>query len=279
MTESKLAKWFPGRVVWLGRTRKKLTQSDVGKFLGKNYQTVAKMEWGKSCPSVGDCYALADQLELSEELRDYMIEIARNEAQQNFQTNRRFNALCLQMAERFMGEICKWEPYLLPGIVQTRAYHFKFVGRTQDYTDIQLNRGWKFKVERYESLLARTDQPKIVILISETALHNLRYLNETDRQEQLDRLRYLDALPNWEIRIVSALHPEGATAFDRYRAAGAEFGGPTFVYTEVWDDTYCIEETTRIGRYDGLWKTLLGKSITLKEHFDDRRDSLAQEHP
>jgi DNA-binding XRE family transcriptional regulator len=266
-------------VVWLGRSRKKLSQSEVGRFLGKNYQTIAKMEQGKTCPSVGDCYALADLFGLDDELRDYMIDIARNEAQQNFQTDRRFNALCLQMGELFMGEICKWEPHFLPGIVQTRAYHFKFVKVASNGTDEQANRGWAFKLERIEALLARTDGPKVVVLISEAALHNLRYLNDKDRKEQIDRLRYLDSLPNWEIRIVSTLHPEGATAFDIYRPAGAEFGGPPFAYTEVWDDSWYIEETNRIARYDDLWKILLGKSITLKEHLDDRSDGLAQEHP
>lgn len=279
MPQSQLAKWFPGRVFWLGRNLKGLTQTDVASFLNKNYQTVAKLEQGKTSPAVGDCYALADLYDLSDEMRDYLVEIARNEAQQNFQSDRRFNALCLQMAERFMGGICKWETHILPGIVQTRAYHYTIVPMTQHYTDEQLNRGWKFKVERYEALLARIDGPKIVILISATALKNLRFLSEKDRQEQLDRLRYLDSLPNWEIRIVGELHPEGATSFDLYRPAGAEFGGPTFVYTEVWDDSYCIEEAHRIRRYDELWKILLGKSISLKEHLDDRRDGLAEEHP
>jgi len=276
--ESKLAKWFPGRVVSLGRKTKRLTQTDVANFLGKNYQTIAKMEQGRSCPSVGDCYALADLLELSDELRDYMIDIARNEAQSNFRSDRRFNALCLQMAERFMGEIRKWEPYLLPGIVQTRAYHFNIVAMSQQSSDERLDGGWKFKVERYEALLARKDGPKIVILISAEALQNLRFLSETDRREQLERLDYLDSLPNWEIRIITDLYPRSATAFDLYRPADAEFGGPAFVYTEVWDDSYCIEEALRIERYDGLWKILLGKSISLKEHLDGRRDGVAEEH-
>lgn len=275
MPQSHLAKWFPGRVVWLGRSRKKLSQSEVGRFLGKNYQTVAKMEQGKTCPSVGDCYALADLFNLDDELRDYMIDIARNEAQQNFQTDRRFNALCLQMGELFMGEVFKWQPLFLPGIVQTRSYHFNIVRMSQDYTDEQLNRGWSFKDERIKALLARIDNPKVVILISEVALWNLRFLSEKDRREQLARLCELDALPNWEIRIVPALHPEAGGAFDLYRPAKADFGGPPFVYTEVWDNSWCIEETPRIGRYDGLWKVLLGKSIALKEHLDDRRDGLA----
>ncbi|MFB9658603.1 Scr1 family TA system antitoxin-like transcriptional regulator [Glycomyces mayteni] len=279
MPESKLAKWFPGRVVSLGRKTKRLTQTDVANFLGKNYQTIAKMEQGRSCPSVGDCYALADLLELSDELRDYMIDIARNEAQSNFRADQRFNAICLQYAEMYNGVICKWDPLYIPGIAQTRAYHFKFLRMAEGSTDQQLNRGWKFKLERLKALLARTDNPRVVILISETALLNLRFLPEADRIEQLKRLQYLDSLPNWEIRIVPAVHLEHGGAFDIYRAGEAEFGGPDFVYTEVLDDSWCIEEIPRIERYDERWKFLLGKSIALKEHLDDRRDSLAEEHP
>lgn len=279
MAQSHLARWFAGRVAWLGRSRGKYTQTDVANFLGKKYQAVSNLEQGKVFPSVGDCYALADLFNLDDEMKEYMIAIARNGAEQNFPADRRFDALCLQMAERFYGAIFKWQPLFLPGIVQTRAYHFCIVRMSQDYTDEQLNRGWSFKDERFKALLARIDKPKVVILISEVALWNLRFLSERDRREQLNRLRELDALPNWEIRIVSALHPNVGGSFDIYHPAKAQFGGPPFVYTEVWDNSWCIEDPTRIERYDELWQILLTKSIMLKEYLDDRRDGLAEEHP
>ncbi|WP_168801424.1 Scr1 family TA system antitoxin-like transcriptional regulator [Glycomyces buryatensis] len=280
MAQSHLAKWFPGRVEHYYREQKRgYSQRQVGAFMAVNYQTVGRWEQGKKCPTVGEVLALAKFLKIPQELSDYMEEIARNESRKNFQSDRRFNALCLQFAEMYNGLIHKWEPLFIPGIAQTKAYHFNIVGEAEGTTDEQLNRGWLFKVERYNALLARTDNQKVVLLISETALRNLRFLSEADRTEQLERLRYLDSLPNWEIRIVSALHPEGGGAFSIYRADGADFGGPAFVYTEVWDDSWCIEETDRIARYDDLWRILLGKSITLKEYLDDRRDGLAQEHP
>jgi DNA-binding XRE family transcriptional regulator len=279
MAQSHLAKWFAGRVAWLGRNQGKYTQTDVANFLGKKYQAIANLEQGKVFPSVGDCYAIADLFNLGDELKEYMIAIARNGAEQNFPTDRRFNALCLQMAERFYGEISKWAPIFIPGIAQTRSYHFNILREAEGTTDEQLNRGWSFKKERFEALLARTDSAKVVLLISETAILNLRFLIPADQREQLDRLRELNARHNWQIRIVPALHPEAGGAFDIYRPALSQFGGPTFVYTEVWDNSWCIEETDRIGRYDELWQTLLGRSNTLEEHIDDRRDSLAQEHP
>jgi DNA-binding XRE family transcriptional regulator len=278
MAQSHLARWFAGRVAWLGRSQGKYTQTDVANFLGKKYQSIANLEQGKVFPSVGDCYALADLFSLSDELKEYMIAIARNGAEQNFPTDRRFNALCLQMAELFYGAIFKWDPLFIPGIAQTQAYHFNILREAEGTTDEQLNRGWAFKKQRFGDLLARTDKPKVVLLISETAILNLRFLSAADRHEQLDRLRELDARSDWEIRIVSALHPEAGGAFSIYRPAESQFGGPPFAYAEVWDNSWCIEETDRIGRYDDLWQILLGKSIALKEYLDDRRDGLAQEH-
>ena len=277
MAQSLLAKWFSGRTAWMGRQRIKYTQTEAGRFLGKQYEAYSNLEKGKVFPSVGDCYALADMFSLSEEVKEYLVEIARSGAEQNYPTDRRFNALCLQMAERFYGAIFKWDPLFIPGIAQTRAYHFNILREAEGTTDEQLNRGWSFKIERIRALLARTDNPRVVLLISETALLNLRFLNPIDRQEQIDRLRELEALPNWEIRIVSALHPEAGGAFEIYSAGKAQFGGPAFAYTEVWDNSWCIEDPTRIARYDELWQILLGKSITLKEYLDDRRDRLAQE--
>ncbi|MCD0442257.1 helix-turn-helix transcriptional regulator [Glycomyces sp. A-F 0318] len=278
MAQSHLAKWYSGRTFWLGRQRIKYTQTEAARFLGRQYEAYSNLEKGKIFPAVGDCYALADLFKLSDEVKEYLVAIARNGAEQNFQTDRRFNALCLQMAEQFYGSIFKWDPLFIPGIAQTRAYHFKILREAEGTNDEQLNRGWSFKMERIRALLSRKDRPKVVLLISETALLNLRFLSEADRREQLDRLRELDARAGWQIKIVSALHPEAGGAFSIYRPAKSQAGGPPFAYAEVWDNSWCIENLARIARYDDLWQILLGKSITLKEYLDDRRDGLAQEH-
>lgn len=279
MAQSHLAMWLPGRVEHYYRDKLEYTQDQVGRFLALSTQTVRRWEQGKKCPTVGEVLGLAKFLKIPQELSDYMEDIARNESQKNFRADRRFNALCLQFAELYNGLIQKWGPLFLPGIVQTRAYHFNILRTAEGSTDEQLNRGWIFKEERCGALLARIDNPKVVILISKAALESLQFLTDTDRQEQIDRLLHLDSLPNWEIRIVASLHPEAGGAFDLYRPAESEFGSPPFVYTEVWDDSWCIEESARIARYDDLWKVLWGKSITLKEYLDDRRDGLAEEHP
>lgn len=277
MAQSHLAKWFPGRVTHHYRELRGRTQGYLGALLGVSYQTVGRWEQGKKCPTVGEVLALAKYLKIPQELSNYMEEISRNEAQKNFRADQRFNAICLQYAEMYNGVICKWDPLYIPGIAQTRAYHFKFLRMAEGSTDQQLKRGWKFKLARLKALLARTDNPRVVILISETALLNLRFLPAADRLDQIKRLQYLDSLTNWEIMIVPAVHLEHGGAFEIYRAGEAEFGGPDFVYTEVLDDSWCIEETPRIERYDERWKFLLGKSIALKEYLDDRRDGVAEE--
>jgi hypothetical protein len=214
-------------------------------------------------------YVLAAKLGMDDELRDYMIQIAENEHEENLRSDRRFNALCLSMAERSNGQIHKWAPIFVPGIAQTRDYHFNLLSRSQPYTGEQLNRGWSFKKERQAALLNRTDNPTVRLNIGAQALRDLDLLTEEARQEQVDRLRELDALPNWEIRIVRGPHPEGASAFDIYKPAGAEFGSPPFVYTELFDESWCIEETERIARYDELWRLLWGKSIPLREFLNE----------
>lgn len=88
-------------------------------------------------------------------------------------------------------------------------------------------------------------------------------------------MRAVAELPSVEIRIVTGLHPAIGGSFDIYRPNGAAFGGPPFVYTEVWDNSWCIEEADRIERYDHYWQILWAKSISLREYLDDRRDRLA----
>jgi len=232
-------------------------------------QTVAKWEHGEKCPDVGQMWALAAHLGMDEELKSYMIQIAENEHEENFRSDRRFNALCLSMAERSNGQIHKWEPIFVPGIAQTREYHFNLLPHSQPYTAEQLNRGWSFKKSRQAALLGRTDNPTTRLIIGSQALRDLELLTEHARQEQVSRLTELDALQNWEIRIVSGPHPEGASAFSTYKPAGAEFGSPPFVYTELFDESWCIEEGDRIARYDELWQLLWGKSIPLREFLNE----------
>jgi transcriptional regulator with XRE-family HTH domain len=167
---SKLAKWLPGREVRVRRLERKLSQAAVGRFVKRTDQTVAKWERGEKCPDVGQMWALAAHLGMDEELKSYMIQIAENEHEENFQADRRFNALCLSMAERSNGLILKWETYFIPGIAQTRAYHFDFVKVGSNGTDEQANRGWAFKKERQEALLKRTDSPQVKMLIAATAI-------------------------------------------------------------------------------------------------------------
>ncbi|MBO3734095.1 Scr1 family TA system antitoxin-like transcriptional regulator [Glycomyces niveus] len=279
MPSSKLAKWLPGREIRERRLKRKLSQTDIGRLVSRTYQTAAKWERGEKCPDPNQMYRLADQLGMDAELKSYMMQIAENEHEQNFQADRRFNALCLSMAERSNGEIFKWETHLIPGIAQTRAYHFDFVKVASNGTDEQANRGWAFKKDRQEALLRRTDNPQVTLLIAAPALDSLCHLTKAARAEQIDRLGELDSRLNWQIRIIDSFFPEGANAFDIYKPGGADFGSPPFVYTEVWDVSWCIEEAERIARYDELWQILWGKSIPLREFLDDRRDRLAQEQP
>ncbi|WP_205327818.1 Scr1 family TA system antitoxin-like transcriptional regulator [Glycomyces sp. YM15] len=269
MPSSKLAKWLPGREIRIRRLERKLSQAAVGRFVKRSDQTVSKWEHGEKCPDVGQMWPLAAKLGMDDELRAYMIQIAENEHEQNFRSDRRFNALCLSMAERSNGQIHKWEPIFVPGIAQTRDYHFNLLPRSQPYTAEQLNRGWAFKKERQAALLNRTDDPTMRLIIGAQALLDLDLLSEKARRDQIDRLLELNACRNWEIRILRGPHPEGASAFDIYKPAGAEFGSPPFVYTELFDDSWCIEETDRIERYDGLWQLLWGKSIPLREFLNE----------
>jgi transcriptional regulator with XRE-family HTH domain len=266
---SKLAKWLPGREVRVRRLERKLSQAAVGRFVKRTDQTVAKWERGEKCPDVGQMWALAAHLGMDEELKSYMIQIAENEHEENFRADRRLNALCLSMAERSDGEIKKWEPIFIPGIAQTQAYHFKLLPYSEPYTDEQLNRGWSFKKERQRAVLNRTDDPTIALAIGEQGLRDLALLGEEERQEQIEYLLELDSLSNWKLRVLTGPHPKGASAFEIYKAAGATFGSPPFVYAELPDDSWCIEEAERIARYDELWQRLWGRSIPLREFLNE----------
>src|SRR5699024_8760471 len=101
--------------------------------------------------------------------------------------------------------------------------------------------GWDFKQRRARDLLSRTDEYKMHILIGEGAFLWLRELTAEGRRAQLERLREFNDRPCWELRVMVKPHLLGGN-FGLYLPNGNTTAGPPFVFAEIQDRSWCLEE-------------------------------------
>jgi hypothetical protein len=111
-------------------------------------------------------------------------------------------------------------------------------------------------------------------VIGEAALLWLRELEDADRRDQLDLLREWNALPNFEIRFMARPHTFHGN-FVLFLPAGSPTAGPAFVFTEIRDRTWCIEEPKRVKLYHEPIEPNWHRATPLEEHLDAERVRLA----
>ncbi|MFC3493928.1 Scr1 family TA system antitoxin-like transcriptional regulator [Glycomyces rhizosphaerae] len=282
MAEQDSGRWFLRTMIRKGRNTTGRSQREVGDEVDRSKDTISDWEKGKTDIPILAIDGLASACNLSAEICSYMKSVAR--ARKNstpIEADMRYNALFLALAEEYSGFIFKFDILIIPGPLQIRVYHDNVVRVIDPFaTDEDLEDGWGFKEERAESLEARTDLPTVHFLIGEGALLMLRQISEEIYQEQMAHLRSWAQKPGIVIRILRAPVPVRLGSFDIYKPGRNKLASPPFVYTEIADSSWCISDPDRIAGYDEIRKMLWNLAIRIEDyHDDDRRDSLAQEHP
>jgi transcriptional regulator with XRE-family HTH domain len=273
--------WF---LKTMGRTRRirtPKTQKEVGDAIDRSEDTIRAWELGRTDIPIALVEAYAKACGMTDEMAGYMkmVAVARKRGKP-IEADTRFNILFISLAEEYCGCIFKFDALTIPGPLQIRRYHYKVVRIAQpEANDSDVDQGWDFKEERAQVLGRRTDKPMVHFLIGEIALLHLRQISEELYQEQMAHLRLWQKKPGVSIRILRGPVHARNSNFDIYKPGDNDLACPPFVFTESVDSSWCIDEPTRIARYDELRKMLWKMAIRIEDyHDDDRRYRLAQEH-
>ncbi|MCD0442137.1 DUF5753 domain-containing protein [Glycomyces sp. A-F 0318] len=257
--------------------------SDVKVAAALDYspQTIANWKKGTGQPSVGDIRELFTRFgkgsrEEREEQILYVQEVIRTKKadRKGLEFDPRFNAILLEMGERHYNYSFTWEPDRVPGPLQNDAFHFKILQALEGTTDEVSQFGRNFKVRRAKGLRSRCEPFKLYFAIGEAALLWLRHLEAGDRREQLDLLREWNSLLSCEIRIMAHPHTFHSN-FQLFLPAKSPAAGPAFVFTEIRDRTWCIEEPERVKLYHDPIEPNWHRATPLEEYLDAERDRLA----
>lgn len=242
--------------------------------LGISEGTVRNWEKGETLPGYAEVLGLGKVLGMGEEMTEFLAVIARERKSLNLETHPRYNALGLAKAELHYGSIWKWEPLILPGIVQTRAYNTQVLQPAEETTDEQAEIGADFKERRQEEVKGRTTPYRMSIVIGANAFYDMKVMEREDRREQVEALREWNAMPDWEIRVMNRPSDLGGP-FDVYVPGRSRTAGPPFVYAQIQDRSWCIEELKRVEGYHGRIKRNWTRGDDLEAFLDAERDRLA----
>ncbi|MEU5870576.1 Scr1 family TA system antitoxin-like transcriptional regulator [Glycomyces sp. NPDC047369] len=274
MAKTESGAWFIRMMLRTGREKVGKTQEQIARICHISTDTYRAYEAGRSSPHARIMGSLADACGYDKEMAEYMVKAAdaRAENWEALEADRRFNALYISMAERFYGEIFKFDALMIPGPLQLQRYHYVVVRKSEPVgSDTWIDGGWVFKEERQEGIEARTDRPMMQCLIGETALIQLRAIDEELYQEQMAHLSRWAKKPGVLIRILPGPVPARISAFDIYKRGKSTLAGPSVAYTEIADSSWLIDDLTRIASYDGIRKILWKQAIRIEVYNDDDR--------
>lgn len=277
MTKPTVANWYGIRELTDTIEDSGASDAEVARALDVSPQTIANWKMGKGQPSVGDVREIITQFGGADEERIlYVQQVVRTKKAdlKGLEFDPRFNAILLEKGERHYNFTFKWVPDTMPGVVQSEPFHYKVLQPLEGTTDEVSDFGRSFKVRRADALRSRANPFTAQFLIGEAAILWLRELEASDRREQLDLLRDWNALPNFEIKIMARHHTLGS-GYEIFLPAGSTTAGPKFVFTEIRDRSWCIEEPERVKLYHEPIEPNWRRATPLEEYLDAKRDRLA----
>jgi transcriptional regulator with XRE-family HTH domain len=170
------------------------------------------------------------------------------------------------------SRIRKFEPTLVPGLLQSQAYMESVISTEQpDMADEDRKHRVSIKTER-QGLLSRhfPPPPRLEVIVWEAVLRTL-----SDRpgalEQQLFRLLHANELPNVSVQVLplaSGHHRASAsgafTILEFPAAAGAEAESPT-IYIETPTGALYLDKLREFATYDEIWHALAKQALDEEE--------------
>ncbi|MFD6607311.1 helix-turn-helix domain-containing protein [Micromonospora chalcea] len=183
--------------------------------------------------------------------------------------------------EAAASDIRKYQPELVPGLFQTRAYAeqvFKMPGGSIDASDSdERQRAVQLRIER-QGLLTRFSAPQLSVIMNEAVLRR-PVGSATIMAEQLSQILKAAELPNVTVQVLtfsSGLHA-GAMAgafsimnFPRDRS-GKEIEPPV-AYLEAATGAMYLDKPHEVAAYDAIWTDMASRALN-----ESRSKSLIQQ--
>lgn len=153
----------------------------------------------------------------------------------------------------------------IPGLLQTRRYHLAAQAAQVAVEEEKAATLRRLRIRRQEIVFGRVPLPRMQFIIGIAALAYLEQLPGDLRDEQIDRLREVAALPGVSIRVITGLHAGMLGSFTILTPA-ASTRAEAFAYVEDNDGGRYVEGDVVSG-YDAVHRRVWDRqSIELEEY-------------
>jgi transcriptional regulator with XRE-family HTH domain len=228
------------------------TQRDAADALYWSPSKIIRIEGGQVAISVTDLKALLDYYGVKDEERvDSLVAMARLSRRQPWSQYRDVvspEAATYYGYEASSSIVRQWEPFVVPGLLQTEDYTYQWLTGTGLRDERQARRVVDARVERQE-LLSRERTPELFFLVSEAAVRLVVGGPEV-MARQLERVLELGLRPDVTFRIMP--FSAGAHAGLLGSFVLLEFPDPEdadVVYVESRDDAVFVDDDEQTTRY------------------------------
>ncbi|WP_081687222.1 Scr1 family TA system antitoxin-like transcriptional regulator [Glycomyces tenuis] len=265
---SELIEWYVTAELLAIRLEAGRSQRWLGDAIRKHENTISYWERGQRLPDVGNVAHICKKLGAEKERAEFLEHVTE---QLHLgpglvsDLNKR-NIFIIEGGERTYGVITKWDPLLIPALLQTEAYHMKQLAEPREGAALKIKH-WKRKERRIAVFFGRNDFPRGKFLVPAFAIENLDRLTTDERSAQLQRLCEVAHLPNNEVRVVAEPH-EALHAFEIFQPDGRTGAGPAFVYVESIDQSRHIVEPEKLALYDQVLDVLWKGAIPIGRYLD-----------
>lgn len=153
----------------------------------------------------------------------------------------------------------------VPGLLQTPEYH-RIMQAAQMPADPEHSKTIReLRARRQEILFGRRDLPEMQFIIGPAALF---YMSSHDgmRDEQLERLREVAAMPRADIRVITTFHPGMLGSFTVLTPRASALGARPFAYVEDIDGGRYVETHDVVSQYEAVFEAVRMNAQPLEEY-------------
>jgi transcriptional regulator with XRE-family HTH domain len=170
--------------------------------------------------------------------------------------------------ETAAARLRQYEPELIPGLLQTKAYTYAFLRiERPEITDDELDRRAAVKLQRQNLLVRRLPPPpQLEVILCEAALR--RPIADREAMAgQLDHLVSMTAgLAHVAVRVLPlAAGPTRASLGGSFVILDFAAGEPSTVYCEGVTGALYLDKAPEVATYGDIWKSVAGQALDTRE--------------
>lgn len=240
---------------------------EVAAYLECSAAKISRIETGRLPARVPDVRHMLDLYDVGGAERDELLDLVRQSRRRGWWHDFP-DALVSDGYETFLGlqdaaaTICWYEPYLVPGLLQTRAYAHSVFAPQAHLTDVQVDRMTELRMANQEAVLHRPRPPESHFLIDEAVLHRGAG-SAVVMREQFSHIVDLVGQARVTVQVV----PFSAGFTPAYGTPFVLFGfpdpaDPRIVYIEHLYDSHFETKLDTVNRYSWIADNLRGVALS-----------------